>query len=503
MNTNNIALRAAMIIALGTPAVASATVYSPGVPIYLASELVVTANDKINFGGTRGITIDMKEFINRTIGAAAPVEVRLSLTNGATFQGLSTLGANALTCAYKAGDKQAASMLNGTDGETVVTFKLADGAFTAAVAEAICVFTGGIALSSGSKNGLATYDMAVSAQLKPASPADEPIAKSIAGTIVGFQQAYSTTVALGQVTIDVADPSFSQKFAAVAGVTTDTDGKSAALGTITYKKLGSDVLRVKNAAGEIDVIDPAVNLLAGNTTVTLSGPPLQAGAGGTTVSVGRGPLAADACSLGAVGGNKTPSASGVVVFDNITETQFVAGTTFCYIVDGATRVDKGLVSFEIKTTEASPKMPNVAVAGEKVLTTFYKNGTSVKILTIPDPTDLNNELNIRIYNMSTSKVKAYGTLYKPDGTTLGTKNTLLGEIDGNAVKVLKTTNLATVFGVTTWGGGRAWMQIEGDSQQLRVQALAKTAGTMVNMSDRVIEDGGAFYRSDAPWKLKQ
>jgi hypothetical protein len=51
-----------------------------------------------------------------------------------------------------------------------------------------------------------------------------------------------------------------------------------------------------------------------------------------------------------------------------------------------------------------------------------------------------------------------------------------------------------VFGLTTWGGGRAWMQIEGDSQLIRVQALAKTAGILVNMSDRVIEDSGTFKR---------
>ena len=111
--------------------------------------------------------------------------------------------------------------------------------------------------------------------------------------------------------------------------------------------------------------------------------------------------------------------------------------------------------------------------------------------------------------MSSSKIKVYGTLYKIDGSVIG-KNVGLGDIDGNAVKVLKSggpapanVGLANLFGVTTWGGGRAWLQIEGDSQQLRVQALAKTAGTLVNMSDRVIEDSGAFYRSDAPWELRK
>ncbi len=75
MNTNNIALRAAVVIALGTvPALASATVYSPGTPVTFASEIVVNENAAVNFTGNYGITIDMKEFINHTIGTSAPLE---------------------------------------------------------------------------------------------------------------------------------------------------------------------------------------------------------------------------------------------------------------------------------------------------------------------------------------------------------------------------------------------------------------------------------------------
>ncbi len=486
-----------MVIALGSlPAVASATLYSPGLPITLASELPFTGSNLINFDGTTyGITIDMKKFINHTIGTSAPLEIKMTLTNGATFNGAV---ATDLTCNYNAaggGAVAAASKLNGGTSETLVTFKLPAGSFTAAAAEAVCIFTGGINLTSGSKGGNATYDMMVSSYLKSVI-VDEQVQDTIEGTIVGFRQAYGVVMTPGQVTIDVADPSLSQKFVTKANV---SDGKSAVMGTLKYDVVSTSTVKIAN--GAIQAV-AGTDLLPTPLSITLSGTPLMAAAGGTTVSVGRAANATLACDPGlAAASVKNPTASGAVSFDDVANTDLIAGVTFCYRVDGLTRIDKGLVTFGITVPSDVNKQPNVAVTGDKVLTTFYKNGTSVKVLTIPDPTDLNNELNIRIYNMSTSSVKVYGSLYKIDGTLIGEKSTLLGSIDPNAVKVLKSggpapknVDLANVFKVTTWGGGRAWMQIEGDSQQIRVQAIAKTAGTMVNMSDRVIEDGGTFKR---------
>jgi len=509
MNTNNIALRAAVVIALGAvPAVASATLYSPGLPVTLASELPFTGSNLINFdGATYGITIDMRKFINHSIGTSAPLEIKMTLTNGATFNGVV---ATDLTCNYNAaggGAVAAASKLNGAASETLVTFKLPAGSFTAAAAEALCIFTGGINLTSGSKGGNAAYDMMVSSYLKSVI-ADEQVQDTIAGTVVGFRQAFGIVMTPGQVTIDVADPSLSQKFVTKANV---IDGKNAVLGTLKYSVVSTSTVKISDNVGTIAPIGTiagggvaGADLLPTPLSITLSGTPLMAAAGGTTVSVGRG-VGAVACDL--IGATlpaasvKNPTVSGAVSFDDVTNLELIAGVTFCYRVDGLTRLDKGLVTFGITVPSDVNKQPNVAVTGDKVLTTFYKNGTSVKVLTIPDPTDLNNELNIRIYNMSTSSVKVYGSLYKIDGTLIGEKNTLLGSIDPNAVKVLKSggpapknLDLANVFKVTTWGGGRAWMQIEGDSQQIRVQAIAKTAGTMVNMSDRVIEDSGTFKR---------
>lgn len=512
MNTNNIALRAAVVIALGTvTTVASAVVYAPGTPVILAAEQVITSTTgKIKFDGNYVINIDMSEFAGRDISAGSPLEVKITLTNGATFTdttaasfGCAYTGAGGLTTPALP-TTAAESMLNGQAGESIATFKMKGGTFTAAAAEAYCKFSGGIVLTSGSKEGNASYEMTVSAYLKSqAGIADDEIKKTVAGSVLAFKQAYAITMTPGQTTIDVADPSFSQKFKGTG------DGKSAVLGTIEYKVTNADYAnKLDTTNGTITQIGTLGDVLQGNTTFTLSGTPLMAAGGGTSVFVAWGATDAAACDAAAAAAKKrTPTSAGVVTFDDVAAAD-MGKQVFCYVVDGSTRVDKGIVTVDITTPTDASKRPNVSVVGDKTLSTFYKNGTSVKVLTIPDPTDGNNELNVRIYNMSSSKIKVYGTLYKMDGTVLG-KNVVLGDIDGNAIKVLKSggpapanMGLASLFGVTTWGGGRAWLQIEGDSQQLRVQALAKTAGILVNMSDRVIEDSGAFYRSDAPWELK-
>jgi len=509
MNTNNIALRAAVIIALGTPAVASsATTYAPGTAVVLASEQLITSTTaKAIFAGAFKININMSEFAGRDIGTGSPLEVKIALTNGATFTDTT---AGSFGCAYTgtqglvnagAPTTAAESMLNGQAGESVATFKMRGGTFTAAPAEAYCTFSGGIVLTSGSKDGNASYEMMVSAYLKSqAGIAEDEVKKTVAGAVLTFKQSYAIVMTPGQTTIDVADPSFSQKFKGTV------DGKSAVLGTIEYKVVNAEYANTL-VGGVITPNAGLEDVLQGNTTVTLSGAPLMAAAGGTTVFVAYGTTDVLACDA-ANATKKSPTSAGVVTFEGIIPAN-MAKQIFCYVVDGSTRVDKGVVTVDITTPTDSSKRPNVSIVGDKTLSTFYKNGTSVKVLTIPDPTDGNNELNIRIYNMSSSKIKVYGTLYKTDGSVIG-KNVGLGDIDGNAVKVLKSggpapanLGLANLFGVTTWGGGRAWLQIEGDSQQLRVQALAKTAGTLVNMSDRVIEDSGAFYRSDAPWELRK
>lgn len=109
------------------------------------------------------------------------------------------------------------------------------------------------------------------------------------------------------------------------------------------------------------------------------------------------------------------------------------------------------------------------------MTSEGKTETSIKILNIPDPKDLHNSLLIRIYNIGSSESRVYGTLYNAKGVRLGIANQLLAMLKANTVETFSSTQLAKTFGVEEWGegGGRAWIQIEGDLKQIRIQAFAK------------------------------
>jgi len=88
---------------------------------------------------------------------------------------------------------------------------------------------------------------------------------------------------------------------------------------------------------------------------------------------------------------------------------------------------------------------------------------------------------------------------------IGTENMVLGKVPAKGVLVVSpapantsTINLAALAGVTSWDG-KAWMQVESDVQQLRVQALIRTGGmggVTVNAGERVKADGECVQRSD-------
>ncbi len=490
MNANNMVLRAAVVIALGSvPVVGSAaSTYAPDKPVVLAREITVSPGETVAFapGDDYGLNLSITNLKGRTVDTNFPFEMRLTLTNGATF---GTLTGDSLTCNYSGNGTFAAtkadSVLQGATNKAV--FKLPGGLLS--TDDPTCVFTGAINLTSGSKGGNASYDMVASAYIYSTVSPSDSVSETVAGAIVTFKQAYQMGVTPNSTTIDVSSPSFSQKFL-------ENDGQSAQMGTLKYAAIDGYNNKIDGTNDQfVEITAPDDDILVGDTTITLSGTPLQSQ--GTVVIAAGSDACNEAIDLAADGNAKTASVSGVVSF-SVVKTDLVNadGVTFCYVVDGATRISKGMVTFEISTPTGSTT-PIVDVAGDKTVGKFYKNGSSMKVLTIPDPKDVANPFNIRIYNMGASDTGIYGTLYNAKGERLGNANTpLVTSLKANAVKVLKTTDLAALFGVDTWGSGRAWLQIEGDSQQIRVQALAKTAGVMVNMSDRVIEDTGKFKRSD-------
>jgi len=521
MNTNNLKLRGAVAVALGLSIIpvsnVMATIYAPGKPLTFASEIAIPvgANKIFEVGNPvgSGITFDISSLAGRTVNDVSPLEIRLTLTGGATFTSTAPISPNVFKCDYTgAVGKNAYNILNGLDGQTTITFKMPNGDIAASSPK--CLLGKGttnsvrIKLSSGQKD----YAVALSAQISGPAPASF----GAEGVIVSFTQAAGLNVTQKAVTIDVANPSFSQKF---TGGVVQTE-----LGVFQYKALSTQtalsfvdtapygIVAVTTVPAQ-GVTTPSI--LTNNTKLVVTGAPLMAGGLVSLVDDGGDCLSPTLGTLTlADGANKklerTASSSGVVTFEGILPAQLsdptqtvTNGIKLCYTVDGATRVEKGNVSFTIETVNGSNVTPNLTVT-DNVLTKFFKNGTSVKVLNIPSPTNTQDQPFIRFYNMGGIPTKVYGAMYEQDDTnTVGGKllgkNIELVSLDGNAVKVLNSADLAKLFSVADWKG-RAWLQVEGDSQQVRVQALVRSGGaggTLVNMSDRILGDGDALYRSDS------
>ncbi len=486
MNTNKVVLRAAIATVLGlTSSYSMAAYLEIGDPVKLATEIKVSDGDTLVYPNGSGFTIDMSAAAGRAISDTSPLELRLTLTNGAKF---STTDMTSLGCDYSAAavtlaanNLAAISKLNGAAGDTTVTFKLKDGNIAASVTPKCTVSGLQIRLYGGQQ----AYTMIATAYLK--SPA-EPVTINTSGPIIDFKQAFGATVDTKTVTIDVTSPSLSQKFAGGNTV--------AELGLVAYTAITPTVRLDGVALGRINAIT--------TLKVTLSGTPLSLSNGqvlAVTGTDGYGCTAAAAALPNMV--VSTAAASGVTF--SFGEASALNGIRLCLQTSGTTRLEKGKVSIELGSTSPTNSTPNITITNP-VLTTFVKNGASIKVLNVPNPTATDKTF-IRIYNMSSSKSSVYGTLYETAaaGATsakeLG-KGKLLAEIDAGAVKILDAAAISTIFGVATWTG-RAWMQIEGDSQQIRVQSLVRSGGaggTLINLSDRVLEDSGKLCRSDTTCK---
>ena len=506
MNTSNLKLRGAVAIALGLSMVvgsnAQATVYAPGSPFVFASEIIIPVGSTKSFAlgsaADDGLTIDLTPFAGRTVNDVSPLEIRFTLTGGATFDSVSPISLNSFNCTYTgAASTPAINVLNGVGGSTTITFKMANGDI--AVSSPKCVLGGGtnkvvVKLNSGQKD----YSMTVSAQIS----GPDPLSFSTAGNIVTFTQAAGLAVTQEAVTIDVANPALSQKF---------IDGKTVAfMGNIQYKLLNTQSAMNVNASTPAALTEVALTtILTSTTKLVVTGSPLMAG--GKVRLIDGGGDCLDASMPVALAGasetfDKTATSSGMVAFETITNAQMsdTDGIDVCYTVDGNTRIEKGNVTFSVESVAGSGVTPNLSVT-DTVLTKFFKNGTSVKVLNIPSPTNATDQPYIRLYNMGSTSTKVYGAMYEQDGPTGGKllgKNIELVSLDGNGVKVLTSADLAKAFSVADWKG-RAWLQLEGDSQLIRVQALVRSGGpggTLVNMSDRVLGDGDAAFRSETLWK---
>jgi len=456
----------------------------------------------------------------KNISNTASYYVKLTLKGGARF-GSDVDNTKKLICSYDgveaAGNKPVIVQVPGMD-KTEVTYQLNSGAL---VAGATCSLPDlSIKLYSGQKDysieAFINYD-----KLNDASTATNTT------TLVTFAQALSAKPEVvgtnaSKVTVDVRSPSLGKGFVATDGAATNYTAIKA-IGKVSYTN-GSSIKKLDgNNAAPADFIT--------KFSITVSGLPIAAGAEAA------GQIRSGALFLGADETCKTyfsaattvsfplsvadvaVATAGTVTLDitgNDANLNKLASTypVVCMVANGVTSLPKGAVKVSVTTSQISGKTPNTTMSSND-LSTFVKNGASIKVLNIPGASNATDTAFIRIYNMSDTDATVYGTLYDQGvtdaagvdtggGTILGTENMTLAKIPAKGMVVVSplpanssTIDLKALVG-KDWIG-KAWMQIESDVRQLRVQALIRTGGAggvTVNASDRVKAEGECVQRSD-------
>jgi hypothetical protein len=125
--------------------------------------------------------------------------------------------------------------------------------------------------------------------------------------------------------------------------------------------------------------------------------------------------------------------------------------------------------------------------GSSSLTTVTKNGTTLRVLNIPNATHAERAF-IRLYNTGNQAFKVTGTLYSEKGEKLTSGETmdlLTTDLQPGDVKAIDAPTLERLAG-KPWTG-RAWLLIQApiSSDFFKVQALIRTpntAGYLTNAS---------------------
>ncbi len=509
----NYALRMAVLCLLGG-ATQGAMAVTWGTPMSVASEAgTIAENTSVTIGALDGIPIiTNKNILNTTF-----YYVKLKLTDGAVF-GSNVDTTDKLTCNYDAGNATDPEVLVQVPGKdkSEVTYQLSSGQL---VAGATCSLPGlVIKLNSGQKE----YKLEAFVNY---NTVEGSTTATNTMTLLSFTQALSAKPEIlgtdGRVTVDVRSPSLSKGFLKLAGNVAGDYTAVMPIGKVSY----ANASNVKTIGGAAAVPGDYIT----DFSITVSGLPIAAAAetAGQIRSGGLFLATNETCGTYLAGGTVSfplsnsnvvavtaGSATLKVAQANVNTLNGATPPVICMAANGVTSLPKGTVKFSVVATQNGTSAPNTTVVSNE-LSTFVKNGASIKVLNIPSSTNATDASFIRIYNMSDAEATVYGTLYN-QGTTdasgvdtgggeiIGTENMVLGKIPGKGVIVVSpapantaTTNLTTLAG-KTWEG-KAWMQIESDVQQLRVQALIRTGGmggVTVNASDRVKADGECVQRSD-------
>lgn len=433
----------------------------------------------------------------------APLEIRFTLTGGATFPSAALPALTDFTC-QQVRASGTVGLITSTAGDTTISatnaaavlqttpstlsFKVDSGTIIGS-----CSATVSITLQSGQKD----YGLVISAQHQ--YPVDL-VSTSTAGSIITFGQAFNASITPTIVTIDVRDPSLSKQF-----VENGNTKSLVRIGTLNYTINAGAYYKVDTTNNNelAALADTNAEDYVMSTILTLSGTPLVGGADSIFLTTDT-----NACSETTKLGDAVVPASGSVTMTiSNAGNELADGVAVCYKANTTAPIEKGSVTYNWVVASTFGK-PNLDIPGDKQLSDFIKNGASIKVLNIPSPTNPTDLPFIRVYNMGPTTANVYGTLYSQgDASNVGAGDMLGGKsgvallkLDPGAVGVIQAADIAKALGIDPLVGwnGRAWLQLEADSQLVRVQALIRSGGaggTLVNASDRVTADSEAICRS--------
>jgi len=525
MFNNKVVLRAAMLLALGTTQATQAASISDGTPFDYAYELRNTS--PLDVTVPAGLIVPIVSGRTVYTGPNQAYYIKIVLKGGAVFNGEPGVPGSGMDADCSCADDDDVECVidkqNAVMGLNTLVYVVTAGPAVGAnpkVRGSTCKLpTFGVKLSSGAT----TYQMDVTVT-QPEPGVAVPFSKTTTGPYISFKQAFTLNVLSQESIIDVGGTIKSTDFLVGGNVLekiqldTTNSGRIARIGTLEFKN-SQEVLALNGTKAKVE------NVLDGSVRITVSGLPLVAAVdnvpnaahsgriflapantpNGRCESSGADDSFAHADQVNA-GAASQAAANNSVSFDlGVSPGVFSAGVPaggngvwggvdVCYVANGTTRISKGTIN-----VEATGGGKAILTLADPTLGTVKRNGTSVKVLNISaDPLAGGKDVTfIRIYNLDSRTANIYASLYDQTGKKIIPENSDLVSIDPKAVSVWTRDSLVTKFTLPAqpWTG-RAWMQVEADSPKVRVQALMRSSGTLINLSERVAADNECLARSD-------
>jgi len=403
---------------------------------------------------------------------ANPLYLTFTLSAGASFTSIPSLGCTAVSGASNATGVSAAyiSLAAGGQGTAVATFVVTGVTGFSMITG--CTITNNTATVSAWPTSVSESVSAVYGNALATPTTNSTALLTAASIFTNAVTALTNTalVATGFITFGVADNLLTIASTANVGQV-----------VIALNTTNNDAGAAANASNLTTYIT-ALN-------ISLAGTPLVAG--GTT---GRVFVTYNNAATATCGGTKLVSAAGgdsAITFSAVAPPAGVASTHlgFCLGVTGQA-IPAGTITVSITGTPNTDALSTPAAAAYQIsslvasgttLGTITRNGSSTEVVNLPPSTNADAGY-LRVYNNSVAAGAVTANVYNESGTALATNCTLSSSLAANATLVLAASAVETACFITPPASGRYRVVVNGAFSTMRAQGLARTGGVLVNLS---------------------